>query len=352
MTNLVPVIDIAGWFSGDDVARRQVAGAVDDACRVSGFFQIVGHGIDERLRQDVKDVADEFFALPEDEKRQYEPPSREINRGYSGRKTESLSYSTGVVRPPDLAEAFIVGNDRVVEGDPYFEAERHRSFAPNMWPSHPARMRDVLWAYYLAIDALSHEMCDIAAMALGLDHDFFARRIDKAIATLRCNWYRRDADEVTLPEGQMGLGAHTDYGILTIVMADALPGLQVIARDGHWHDVLPLEEGFVVNTGDALAVWTNDEWASTIHRVVPSSAPGAGRRRSFAFFQDGNYDAVIECLPTCTSADRPPRYAPITLGEHVLDKIVGGRAQTTLQSAVQTTGDRLSSHRGDRPDLS
>ena len=341
MTNFVPVIDIAGWFSGDDVARRQVAGAVDDACRVSGFFQIVGHGIDERLRQDVKDVADEFFALPEDEKRQYEPPSREINRGYSGRKTESLSYSTGVVRPPDLAEAFIIGNDRVVEGDPYFETERHRSFAPNMWPSHPARMRDVLWAYYLAIDALSHEMCDIAAMALGLDDDFFVRRIDKAIATLRCNWYRRDADEVTLPEGQMGLGAHTDYGILTIVMADALPGLQVIARDGHWHDVLPLEEGFVVNTGDALAVWTNDEWASTIHRVVPSSAPGAGRRRSFAFFQDGNYDAVIECLPTCTSPDRPPRYAPITLGKHVLDKIVGGRAQTTLQSAVQTTGDRL-----------
>jgi len=341
MTNLVPVIDIAGWFSGDDMARRQVARAVDDACRVSGFFQIVGHGIDERVRQDVKDVADEFFTLPEDEKRQYEPPSREINRGYSGRKTESLSYSTGVARPPDLAEAFIIGNDRVVEGDPYFEAERHRSFAPNIWPRHPARMREVLWSYYLAIDALSHEMCDIAAMALGLDDDFFARRIDKAIATLRCNWYRRDADEVTLAEGQMGLGAHTDYGILTIVMADALPGLQVIARDGQWHDVLPLEEGFVVNTGDALAVWTNDEWASTIHRVVPSSAPGAGRRRSFAFFQDGNYDAVIECLPTCTSPDRPPRYAPVTLGEHVLDKIVGGRAQTALQSAVQTTGDRL-----------
>ena len=69
MTNLVPVIDIAGWFSGDDVARRQVARAVDDACRVSGFFQIVGHGIDERVRQDVKDVADEFFGLRHDQPR-------------------------------------------------------------------------------------------------------------------------------------------------------------------------------------------------------------------------------------------------------------------------------------------
>ena len=181
-------------------------------------------------------------------------------------------------------------------------------------------------------------------MALGLDDDFFDSRIDKAIATLRCNWYRPSADEIVLPDGQMALGAHTDYGILTILMADPIPGLQVIARDGDWHDVMPLEEGFVVNTGDALAMWTNDEWSSTIHRVVPSKAIDVERRRSFAFFQDGNYDALIECLPTCRSADRPERYVPITLGKHVLDKIIGGRAQTALQSAVQTTGDRLPSN--------
>jgi isopenicillin N synthase-like dioxygenase len=343
MSEIVPVIDIAGWFSGDAVERRRVAGLVDEACRGSGFFQIVGHGVDESLRRAIKDVADEFFALPDDEKRRYEPATRDINRGYSGRKSESLAYSTGIARPPDLAEAFIVGNDQIVEGDPYFEPERNRSFAPNLWPAQPERMRDVVWRYFVAVDALSHEMCSIAALALGLDDDFFDSRIDKAIATLRCNWYRRNADEVTLSDGQMALGAHTDYGILTILMADPGPGLQVIAGDGQWKDVLPIEDGFVVNTGDALAMWTNDEWSSTIHRVVPSTAPGAERRRSFAFFQDGNYDALIECLSTCTSADRPARYRPITLGNHVLDKILGGRAQTSLQSAVQTTGDRLPS---------
>jgi isopenicillin N synthase-like dioxygenase len=341
MSELVPVIDIDGWFSGDAAARRRVAQAVDEACRGSGFFQIVGHGIDDAKRQAIKDVADEFFALPESVKRQYEPASREINRGYSGRKSESLSYSIGAPRPPDLAEAFIVGNDRVIDGDPYFEAERHRSFAANVWPARPARLREVVWSYYAAVDALSHEMCRIAAKALRLDDEFFETRIDKAIATLRCNWYRRTADEVVLADGQMALGAHTDYGILTILMADPVPGLQVIASNGQWHDIVPLEEGFVVNTGDALAMWTNDEWTSTIHRVVPSVVPGADRRRSFAFFQDGNYDAVIECLPSCTSADRPARYAPITLGQHVNDKVVGGRAQTELQSAIQTTGDRL-----------
>jgi isopenicillin N synthase-like dioxygenase len=347
MSELVPVIDIEGWFSGDEAAKRRIAREIDAACRGSGFFQIVGHGIDEGLRQEVKDVADEFFELPEEEKRRYEPASRDINRGYSGRMTESLSYSTGVVRPPDLAEAFIIGNDRVVDGDPYFEAERHRSFAANIWPSRPPRMRNVLGSYFLAVEELSHELCNVAAMALGLEADFFVGRTDKAIATLRCNWYQRNADELVLPDDQMALGAHTDYGILTILMVDAVPGLQVIARDDQWHDVLPLAEGFVVNIGDALELWTNDEWTSTIHRVVPSPLPGAQRRRSFAFFQDGNYDAVIECLPTCTSADRPPRYAPITLGNHVIDKIVGGRALTTLKSAVQTTGNRLGVREGD-----
>jgi isopenicillin N synthase-like dioxygenase len=275
-------------------------------------------------------------------KRRYEPASREISRGYSGRNTESFCrIRRASLDRPTSPRRSSFGNDRVIDGDPYFEAERHRSFASNVWPDHPARMRDAVWSYYLAVDALSHEICDMAAMALGLEPDFFARRVDKAIATLRCNWYRRNADEVTLPDGQMALGAHTDYGILTVLMADPIPGLQVIARDGQWHDVVPLEEGFVVNTGDALAVWTNDEWTSTIHRVVPSAVPGAERRRSFAFFQDGNYDAVMECLPTCTSAERPPRYAPITLGKHVLDKILGGRTQTAAQSAVQTTGERL-----------
>jgi isopenicillin N synthase-like dioxygenase len=341
MSELVPVIDLEGWFSGDVAARQRVARAVDEACRRSGFFQIVGHGIDEATRAAIKDVADEFFALSEPEKRLYEPPSRDINRGYAGRKTESLSYSIGAPRPPDLVEAFIAGNDQIVDGDPYFEAERHRGFARNLWPTHPARMHEVVWSYFLAVEALSHEMCKIAAMALALDDDFFTRRVDRAITTLRCNCYRSRVDEGDIPEEQMALGAHTDYGILTILMADPLPGLQVIAGNGQWHDVTPLEDGFVVNTGDALAMWTNDEWTSTIHRVVPSNFAAAERRRSFAFFQDGNYDATIECLPTCVSVERPARYAPITLGAHVHDKILGGRAQTALQTAVQTTGNRL-----------
>lgn len=98
---------------------------------------------------------------------------------------------------------------------------------------------------------------------------------------------------------------------------------------------------FVLNLGDALAQWTNDRWRSTVHRVVPPPAdqPGEFRRRSVAFFHEANYDAVIECLPTCTSPAEPPRYPPITAGEHLLAKLLGPRTLSTSQ-AVSTLGDR------------
>ena len=36
---------------------------------------------------------------------------------------------------------------------------------------------------------------------------------------------------------------------------------------------------------------------------------------------DANVDTVVECVPTCCSADNPPRYAPTTAGEHLLARL-------------------------------
>lgn len=338
--SVIPVIDIGGWFAGHQAARDEVAAALDDACRNTGFMQVVGHGLPSELLSRARAAMDEFFALPDADKLALRPPSPEINRGYAPRRSESLGYSLGEARPADLVEAFVVGDDRIVEGDPYFEAQRDRAFAPNIWPHLETFRRDI-WDYFLAARGLSRVLCDIAGRALRLPPDFFRSRTDRAINAMRLNWYERRAYDPPLVDTQLGLGAHTDYGILTVLLADPAAGLQVLARDGQWLDVMPLADGLVVNTGDALAVWTNDEWTSTIHRVLPPPA-GGPRRRSIAFFQDGNYDVSIECLPSCTSADRPARYLPVTLGEHVQSKIRGGRSLTTdLQSAVQTTSGRV-----------
>jgi isopenicillin N synthase-like dioxygenase len=61
--------------------------------------------------------------------------------------------------------------------------------------------------------------------------------------------------------------------------------------------------------------WTNDRWTSTMHRVINRHS---GRDRwSIAYFFDLDAEASIEPLPVCTSADNPPRYAPVTAGAHL-----------------------------------
>ncbi len=125
----------------------------------------------------------------------------------------------------------------------------------------------------------------------------------------------------------MRMGAHTDYGILTVLLADHVPGLQVF-REGVWHDVSTPRGAFVCNLGDMLARWTNDRWISTLHRVVPPPADSAGpvRRRSIARFLDCPPDLVVETIPSCIDAEHPARYEPVNAGEWLRAKVLGSRA--------------------------
>ena len=151
------------------------------------------------------------------------------------------------------------------------------------------------------------------------------------------NYDRRDEAGSSRDLGQLGMGAHTDYGVVTVLWADGSPGLQILDADGHWHDVVPEPGALLVNLGDLTAEWTNDRWRSTLHRVLPP-APGT-RRRSTAFFLDADWDAVIECVPTCTDAEHPPKYPPVVAGEHLMAKLMGPR---TLRPslATDTAADR------------
>ena len=125
--------------------------------------------------------------------------------------------------------------------------------------------------------------------------------------------------------GQLRAGAHSDYGSLTILKAEANPGgLQVYNKAGEWVDVPIVPDCFVVNIGDLMARWTNDRWVSTLHRVInpPREHALGSRRQSLVFFHNPNYDADISCLPTCIAAGEPPRYPATTSGEHLRSRFV------------------------------
>ncbi len=312
---IVPVIDLAG-------SAAAVAAGIDEACREIGFFQIVGHGLDPAVGAEAWDVAAEFFRLPADQKMAVAIPAGDAY-GYGPFQVERLAASRGDVTPPDLKETFSVGpNWTTAAPDPLTDPAEAFVRSLNRWPAALPHMERIMRRQYEALAELVERVMALMAIGLGLPDDRFVAAIDQHTSALRALHYPDLAGCVVEP-GQLRAGAHSDYGTLTLLRQDDAPcGLQVRDVDGTWHDVPAIEDAYVVNVGDALERWTNERWRSTLHRVVIPS-DDAGRdcsRQSMAFFHNANWDAVIECLPSCLAAGESPRYAPVTAGEHLMGK--------------------------------
>jgi isopenicillin N synthase-like dioxygenase len=233
-------------------------------------------------------------------------------RGYKPVGYEALGHGNANMTPPDLKEYYHLGRERWPD-EPYFtSAEGRRYFVPNVWPSRPAGFAEAAERYYGAMERLVGELMCLIALGLGLDEHFFDDKIDKHITAMRLNFYP-ELKEPPAP-GQLRGGAHTDYGLLTILNGENVPGgLQVETRKGEWLDVETDPDTFVVNIGDLLMRWTNDRWVSNVHRVVTPPAAAAGAKRlSIAFFHHPNYDAVIECI--CPPGEA--KYPPVRSGEY------------------------------------
>lgn len=317
----VPVIDISPFFDGTVAGKRAVADAVDEAGRSIGFLVVSGHGVPEATVDAMYSTTRAFFDLEEGVKLASKPYDQQISRGYMPLRSRALSYSRGEASPPDLVEFFAIGQPNVDRSDPYFSPDHAGvHFHENIWPEQPAGFREAWTEYYLAAEQLATSLMRIFALALDLDEHFFDDKVDRHCSNLFANNYPEY--DGPIEPGQLRLGAHTDYGSLTIVHQDSGKGGLQVFRDGGWHDVPPVPGAFVVNIGDLMAQWTNDRWVSTLHRVVnPDAGTARGSRRiSIPFFHQPNFDALIECLPSCQSADQPPKYAPILSGVNMTAK--------------------------------
>jgi isopenicillin N synthase-like dioxygenase len=159
-------------------------------------------------------------------------------------------------------------------------------------------------------------MMSVMAIALDLPADFFGPLIDRPITSMRALNYPAIATDAIEP-GVLRAGAHSDYGTLTILRTDNVAGLQIESADGSWINIAPDPNSFVVNLGDSIAQWTNDRWRSTVHRVT---AIDPSARQSMAFFHMANWDATIECLPTCVAQGGAPKHEPVKAGPWLMRK--------------------------------
>ena len=313
----IPTIDIRPFLEGTPEGREQVAAEIRKAGEEIGFFLIKGHGVDQGLIDETYGAASAFFRLPLEDKLTIRQPPGNIPRGYTPFKGETLAASLGKAAPGDLKEMIDIGPVDVPEGEYYSGPEAGYYFYENLWPAKPPGFEQTMSTYYRRMNRLANDLMAIFADALDLPENFFFDKLDKNISALRLICYP-EQDELPEP-GQLRSGAHTDYGTLTILMADkAAGGLQAQHRDGYWVDVTVEPGTYVVNIGDIMQIWTNDHWVSTLHRVVnpPRELADTARRHSVVFFHQPNYDSLIETLPSCFSAQNPSKYGAITYKEH------------------------------------
>ncbi len=315
----VPLIDVSG-LHGDPAARRSVARQIGAACEEIGFFCITGHGVPDALIEQVRAQSVAFFHEPVEAKARIErrPPSY---RGYIPLASEGLARSLGRAgAAADLKEAFSMGPVDVPEDGRHLRPDAAAHFAPNRWPAEPAAFQPAFEAYYRAVSGLANRLLGGFALALDVPEDWFADKVDHHISNVRALHY--PAQPEALAPGMIRAGEHTDYGCLTILLTEPdKGGLEVMTRAGAWEPVPHVPGSFVVNIGDLMAQWTNDRYVSTMHRVVNPPRSGNTGRLSIAFFHQPNHDALIECIPGCATPEHPPRYAPITSGDHRLMKV-------------------------------
>jgi len=319
----VPIIDISGNFGGDIRKKREIAAKIDTACRSIGFLVVSGHGVSEELVERTSRVTRTFFELPLAEKRLYRTPDPAIYRGFYDVGANAVAYSLDDREAaPDYCERFSINKVEYDRDDPYYANRRGQQiFAPNIWPKGIDGFEATWTEYYRVMETLARDLMRLFALALQLDEHWFDDKIDKHMTKLAANWY---PDQQVPPKpGQLRIGAHTDYGSLTILKTEDKPGgLEVRTRSGSWAPVPIVEGTLIVNIGDLMAQWTNDRWISTMHRVQnpPREAISGTERLSLVFFHQPNYDALVECLPSCRD-EGAAKYAPVTSGDHLMMKL-------------------------------
>lgn len=316
---MVPIVDL----SSNDASRSLI-----EAFSAIGFAELTAHGVDPACSTALRTACDTFFGLPEDEKRRWVHPDPAANRGFRSKGSEALSYSLGEASPPDLFESFNCGSDH--------RTGTHRLMQNTPWPTTVPALHGAAHRYLEQMEKLSAHLDDLLSKTLGLD---LAPVSTRGPDTMACIDYRPSSDgtEPAL-DGQQRMGAHSDYTSFTILHADPVPGLQIIGPDGGWVDVIPAAGNLLVNVGDVLAMYTNNAWPSTLHRVVPIAAGAAPVRRSVAYFHYPNLDVMIEPLQQFLQGT-PAAYEPVTVEAHLAGKLTAPKTHQPATSA-STMADR------------
>ena len=308
------LVDFSDATSADLAKREAVAWEVHKAARETGFFYLTGHGIAPETMARQLDFARIFFEQPLETKLEVEIGKSTNLRGYDPMARQALDVDS----PPDLKESLMLGREL---GPDHPLVKRGVPFeGSNQWPPGIPGFRSQMEAYTDGMANLGRKLASILALSLDLSEDYFDGGTAEPNCAVRLLHYPPHPANARF--NQLGAGAHTDWGFITILLQDGQGGLEVQSPDGGWIRADPVPGTFVINLGDMVPRLTNGLYHSNFHRVLNNK--GADRY-SVATFFNPPYDYVFECAPTCLRLGEaaPP---PTSFGEHIQDMMRRTRA--------------------------
>ena len=304
-TQALPIVDMATYRAGDPDAKARLIAEIADKSRRLGFFYLVNHGVPEALLADQLCWSRRFFDLPQADKDALDFRNLPVRRGYEPMALQTLQAGMA----PDQKEGFTVGREPGAS-DPSSPFE-----GPNQWPAgqrgfDAAAFRRQMEAYREAMTDLGQDLCGLFAASLDLPEDYFAEALARPSVVVRL--LRYPPQPAGAAGDRLGCGAHTDWGLITILLQDDCGGLE-IETQGRWIEASPVPGALIVNLGDMVVRLTAGRYASNLHRVL-NKAPGRDRY-SVATFFNPHAAYLVDCVPTCLPPSGKP--APITFADHI-----------------------------------
>ena len=272
---MIPKID-AQKLIARDVATMDL---LQDGIAHYGFLII--HNTDITQDEMARVIAQyrAFFQLDPSEKSRVDMAKTGSNRGWGAPQSEQVDPNAN----PDYKEVFDCGFDI----DPTDPMASLSVYAPNKWPERPEGFASVIGGYYDHAMNVAIEILRAIADVLGLDTAFFDDKFSKPMALLRGNYYPTRPDWAG--EKDFGIAEHTDYGCVTLLGTDGVPGLEAQTISGDWISVNANPGEFIINFGEMLQIWTEGRVRATPHRVRGSNE----ERISVPLFFNPNYDTNV-----------------------------------------------------------
>ena len=281
----IPTINISSLIKNNFETQSafKTIKQIEKACINVGFFQVTGHGINLKEIKNICDVGNNFFNLPDSNKRELSPKKWNIKNKnlYRGYFPNDVNGKEGL----DIGDLKVTKNYSTKLKNKYIEYinlnkcfNKYSIKILNQYFDNIYSLSETLFKSIIKLNNKNPE----------ISNKVFSRL--KTLSTLRFNYYPNQTKPVEISKQDgvaLGCETHVDSGIFTILYQDRKDGLQVQNRKTkRWHNVPFNKKALIVNTGRALEFLSKGKFKATNHRVLWNKS----KRLSVPFFFEPSYD--------------------------------------------------------------